>query len=166
MHKTNVKTFQFKDDGSIPNNQKCPVILYPEALKESPEKSNSVLIKTIGRKAGQMVSLTTIITTAIHMKFLVLSMDLRFLQLGGEQGTKVEMHQGDVVVLPAGTGHKRIQASSDFKIAGAYPDGMEHDLKKGNPDERPDVLENIQSVPLPDQDPVYGEQGPLLRLWK
>ena len=166
MNKTNVKTFQFEDDGNIPNNQNLPVILYPEALSEAPEK-----LEQHFNQNNWQNSWTNGVFDYHHYhsnthEVLGVISGSAVLLLGGKHGTKVELHQGDVVVLPAGTGHKRIQASADFKIAGAYPDGMEHDLKEGTPDERPGVLENIKNVPLPNQDPVYGEQGPLLEIWK
>jgi uncharacterized protein YjlB len=38
-------------------------------------------------------------------------------------------------------------------------------LRTGEPDERPEVLENIRKVPLPEADPVFGNEGPLLEHW-
>jgi uncharacterized protein YjlB len=43
--------------------------------------------------------------------------------------------------------------------------GQRWDLCTGQPDERPQVLENIRQVPLPDSDPVYGAMGPLHEAW-
>ena len=34
------------------------------------------------------------------------------------------------------------------------------------PAERDEMLANIAQVPVPDQDPVQGERGPLTRLWR
>ncbi|MWV46416.1 cupin domain-containing protein [Paenibacillus sp. HJL G12] len=87
------------------------------------------------------------------------------LQLGGERGQKFELAAGDVVVLPAGTGHKKISATSDFSVVGAYPGGMDYNLCTGEPDERPRVLEDIRNVPLPGTDPLYGARGPLMDAW-
>jgi uncharacterized protein YjlB len=85
--------------------------------------------------------------------------------LGGPQGGRFELSAGDVVVLPAGTGHCNTGSSSDLLVVGAYPDGMDWDLRRGDPDERDEVLANIAGVPLPGQDPVRGADGPLVELW-
>jgi len=85
--------------------------------------------------------------------------------LGGDDGQEVEVKTGDVAVLPAGTGHKKISSTGDFQIVGAYPGGVSPNKKVGNLDERPYVLEDIQNTPLPQKDPVYGNEGPLLKEW-
>jgi uncharacterized protein YjlB len=85
-------------------------------------------------------------------------------QLGGDEGQAVEIEPGDVVVLPAGPGHRRISKSADFAVSGAYPAGQEHyDVCRSR---TPEIDLRISKVPLPASDPVRGKDGPLLRLWK
>ena len=61
---------------------------------------------------------------------------------------------GDVVVIPAGVGHKAIEASPDLGIVGAYPSGTGQDLCRGAPGERPRCLEAIARVAVPDSGPA------------
>jgi uncharacterized protein YjlB len=85
---------------------------------------------------------------------------------GGPEGETVEVSSGDVVVIPAGVGHRNEGSSADFSVVGAYPPGQEnYDLRTGEGSERPEVLENIRSVALPEKDPLYGDRGPLVRRW-
>ncbi|HXO96731.1 MAG TPA: hypothetical protein VN857_09120, partial [Chthoniobacterales bacterium] len=72
---------------------------------------------------------------------------------------------GDVIVIPAGVGHKNLGASDDFGVVGAYPGGRHWDLLTGKPGERPKADQNIAALPLPDNDPVYGPDGPLRKIW-
>lgn len=86
--------------------------------------------------------------------------------LGGAQGREFDLAAGDVVVLPAGVGHKLLEASGDFLVVGAYPPGQDWDLKRGEPGERPGADRNIAAVPHPATDPVSGLDGPLTELWR
>jgi uncharacterized protein YjlB len=86
--------------------------------------------------------------------------------LGGAGGRRFEVGRGDVIVLPAGTGHCNAGSSAELLVVGAYPNGMRRDLRRGDPAERDEVLDNIQRVPLPDADPVYGTEGPLTEIWR
>jgi uncharacterized protein YjlB len=87
------------------------------------------------------------------------------LQFGGEHGVVVEVQAGDAVILPAGVAHKSLQASRDFCAVGAYPVGQHWDTCTGKPGERPRTDDAITRVPLPQADPVYGPQGPLMTYW-
>ena len=86
--------------------------------------------------------------------------------LGGPRGRRFEVVRGDVLVLPAGTGHCNVGSSEDLLVVGAYPNGMRCDLRRGDPAERDEVLANIAGVPLPDADPVHGSGGPLGEIWR
>jgi uncharacterized protein YjlB len=81
------------------------------------------------------------------------------LELGGPQGQAFEVTAGDVLVLPAGTGHRRAEAVADFTVVGAYPAGQEdYDVLRGDdPAEVEAARERIAALPAPDADPVGGE---------
>ena len=84
------------------------------------------------------------------------------LMLGGAGGERVHVAAGDLLVLPAGTGHCRITASGDFLLVGAYPEGQSWDICREAADAA--TLARIATVPLPAADPIEGEDGALLRL--
>jgi uncharacterized protein YjlB len=84
--------------------------------------------------------------------------------LGGEQGEKVQIEAGDIIVIPAGVGHKNL-GGENLGVVGAYPDGRSWDLNKGLPGERPQVDQNIAALPLPGADPFLGKEGGLLDIW-
>ena len=86
------------------------------------------------------------------------------LMLGGEGGREVTVEAGDLLVLPAGTGHRRLAASDDFLLVGAYPEGQTWDVCRGAADK--ETLARITAVPVPRTDPVEGLTGPLTRLWE
>jgi uncharacterized protein YjlB len=86
------------------------------------------------------------------------------LQLGGESGEAVEVETGDVVLLPAGTGHKRNSKSSKFSVIGAYPPGQHTpDICR---DRGPEAELRISKTPIPQTDPVLGKFGGLVELWR
>lgn len=87
------------------------------------------------------------------------------LHMGGEQGEIITVTAGDVLIIPAGVGHKKLSASDDFGVIGAYPDGMDFDLMTGEEGERPRADERIARVPLPETDPVLGTEGGVPALW-
>jgi uncharacterized protein YjlB len=83
------------------------------------------------------------------------------LELGGPQGEAFEVREGDVLVLPAGTGHRRAAARDGFTVVGAYPAGQErYDVMREADDA---ARERIRAVPLPEQDrlgaPASGAGG-------
>jgi uncharacterized protein YjlB len=77
------------------------------------------------------------------------------LELGGPQGRAFDVSAGDVVVLPAGTGHRRAGARDGFTVVGAYPAGQEdYDLLREADDA---ARERIASLGAPAADPIGGD---------
>ncbi len=165
MESLESKSFYFKDDGRIPNNTDLPLLLYSGALKEKTAQTEKIFNSHNWRN-----SWTNGVFNYHHYhsnvhEVLGIIRGSAALQLGGELGKVFVVEAGDVIVIPAGTGHKRLSSSFDFQVVGAYPDGMEYNLCKGLETERPRVLADIRNVPLPLTDPVYGNEGPLTREW-
>lgn len=159
-------THVFEDDGKIPNNT-LPLLLYKRAFF-NPTAAN---IKQHFAKNGWTNSWKNGIYGFHHYhstshEVLGVYSGNAILHLGGEHGKKLNVESGDIIVIPAGVGHKNLESSDDFSVVGAYADGRDWDLLKGEPGERPQADKNIGALPLPDFDPLLGKSGGLIKLWK
>jgi uncharacterized protein YjlB len=160
----------FADDGIIPNNPKLPFLLYREAIDLAGARDPAGVIERVFKRNGwgdmwrNGVYGFLHYHSAIH-EVLGVARGRARVQFGGDHGNAVDLTPGDVAILPAGTGHRRLLASEDFLLVGAYPPAGEYDLCRSSPTERSRALISIPKAPLPDHDPVYGAGGPLLGLW-
>ena len=87
-------------------------------------------------------------------------------RFGGDRGEEIEIAAGDVAILPAGTGHQCISHTKDFCVVGAYPPGPKMHVTLPTPENHAKALQTIPKVKLPKTDPVTGERGGLVELWK
>jgi uncharacterized protein YjlB len=154
-----VQEYLFEDDGRIPNNPNLPLLVYSRGLSE-PERQPSRCKELLAKNGWGGAWVDGVFSyhhyhSTSHEVLCVVS-GRASIDFGGPAG--------DVVVIPAGVGHRNEGSSGDFSVIGAYPRGQEsYDLRTGEEGERPEVLENIRNVPLPEADPLFGEDGPLLR---
>ena len=84
-----------------------------------------------------------------------------------EAGSKLlvleAMKMENVIVLPAGTGHRQQRADDDFVVVGAYPPDQQWDICRSEPTQA--MLERIEHLSFPASDPVSGANGPLTKQW-
>jgi uncharacterized protein YjlB len=83
----------------------------------------------------------------------------------GDGGVVVTARAGDVIVLPAGTGHKKLSSRGDLGIVGAYPVGQHADMCTPLTAILQRSAAGVARVPLPQSDPVHGKGGPLFSYW-
>jgi len=159
----------FADDGRVPNNPSLPLIVYRGTVETGARAAAAceALFAKNGWSGGWRNGIYAHhhYHSTAHEVLGIVTGGVR-VRLGGESGATVELHAGDVVVIPAGVAHKNEGASPDLLVVGAYPAGKGPDMKGPGARDRERVLANIRSVALPDCDPVYGRSGPLLERWR
>src|SRR6266851_6593573 len=160
--------YRLNDDGAIPNNETLPLIVYRAALPPSTDPAGAfeALFARNGWSGGWRNGIYPYhhYHSTAHEVLGIAKGEAR-VRFGGDKGETVAVRAGDVVVVPAGVGHKKVSASADLLVIGAYPDGRGPDLCTAKSDERPRVLANIAKVSIPDADPVFGQTGPLIKTW-
>jgi uncharacterized protein YjlB len=161
-----LETLTFPDDGAIPNSP-LPVMVYRGAL---PSDAGAAAHEALFADNGWSGAWRDGIYPFHHFhstshEVLGIASGTANVVLGGPQGSRLKLTAGDVVVLPAGTGHCNAGSQPGLVVVGAYPNGMRWDLRRGDPAEHDEALANIARVPLADTDPVQGRHGPLVELW-
>lgn len=164
---TNTETYELLLEPSewIPNNQALPVLIYRAALSPSAAADG---FETLFSKNGWTgvwrngVFVYHHYHTKAHEVLGIAAGDAT-LAIGGPEGSEIEVKAGDCIVLPAGTGHRKLGASSDFAVVGACPPGQHADIRTSAATDE-DVA-SIARLPLPRTDPVEGRGGYLTSAW-
>ena len=166
--KAEVKKLQLEENGNFPNNPKLPVLVYKNVFGNHvpPELIEKTLFENNWRGSWRngIYSFQHYHSTA-HEALGVYS-GWAEVQLGGPDSEIVRIEKGDLVVLPAGTAHKKINSGDGFAVVGAYPGGQSWDMNYGKTEEVQPARENISKVPLPENDPVFGKNGKMFEFWK
>lgn len=157
------------DDGTFPNNEVLPVLVYRRAVRHS-VRSPASTVERIFRQNDWTGAWRNGIFSYHHYhstahEALGVTAGTATVQLGGPEGWTLDVEAGDVLVLPAGVAHKNLGSDRAFRVVGAYPDGQSWDLRRGEPGDRPEADRNIEQVPLPSRDPLYGCNGPVRSHW-
>jgi uncharacterized protein YjlB len=168
-----VLTFFFRDDGGIPNNPVLPVLVYKRVLTNAKSDKPGDLADWFehtwpqhGWRAAWRYGVYDFphYHSTAHEVLGVYSGHAS-LRLGGGVGATLVVEPGDMIVLPAGTAHQNLGASTDFHVVGGYPFGQSADLLRGAEGERPAADERIARVARPKADPIGGANGALMQQW-
>ena len=161
---------RFRDDGRTPNNR-LPLVVYrsPVSLSDGfdPAAVFEVLFAAHGWRDSWRDGMYDFshFHTRTHEVLGIARGRLRA-EFGGSSGKTIELRAGDVVILPAGTGHRRLGSSRDLLVVGAYPPTGTYDEPKLADVSHAKAVLAIARVRPPAQDPVYGKRGPLVQLWR
>jgi uncharacterized protein YjlB len=161
------KSIKLTRNGWMPNNEHLPVLLYWRAIAVDGSDPGA-RFETRFQQNGWPPQWRDGVYNFHHYhstahEVLGFAAGYAKLMLGGENGHLLEVHAGDVVVLPAGTGHCRIEASASFLVIGAYPPDQRWDICRSPPDQ--EAIARMARLPFPNADPVTGPGGPLTKMW-
>lgn len=161
-----VETIFFEPSDWVPNHPHLPVLIYRNAIPADGEMAPK-FEQRFREHRWQGLWRNGVFDyqhyhTGAHEVLGIAGGRARLL-IGGPDGAELSVVAGDCLVLPAGTGHWRIDASRDFLVVGGYPPGQHADIQTGPANA--EQLERIAGLPLPVFDPVEGADGALMRLW-
>ncbi|MCC5889630.1 MAG: cupin domain-containing protein [Alkalibacterium sp.] len=165
------EVFWFKENPPFPNHP-LPVIYYPQALKKMLENSSNggEDVKAFFKENGYSNGWINGIHDYHHYhsnthEVLGCVSGTAVVQLGGPHSDEVTVTKGDVILLPAGVAHKRLGASKDFSVVGAYPNDLSPDMQLGDAVDYERVQKRSYDVPVPDTDPVSKKSGAVKEYW-
>lgn len=162
-----VTAFHFEEHGTVPNNPRLPVLFYVAAFPAE-AADMATLMEERFEGNGWPPQWRSGIYDFQHYhteghEALGIAAGKATLLLGGERGREIEVAAGDVVLLPAGTGHRCLRASQDLLVIGAYPPGQSGDIVRT--EATAPIRRAIARLAFPASDPVAGYDGPVSYHW-
>lgn len=162
------ESFLLARNGWVPNHPTLPVLIYRGAAGIGTAPDSAAALEALFHHHGWQPRWRSAIYDFHHYhssahEVLGVAHGTATLVLGGPGGHEVQVRRGDVVLLPAGTGHRLLRAEEGFQVVGAYPPEQSWDICRSAP--TPDMLERIAHLPFPASDPVAGIDGPMLQQW-
>jgi uncharacterized protein YjlB len=157
-------------DGAIPNHPRWPLLIYPGAVAiagPDPALAFEEMFKRNRWPAAWRNGVYPFhhFHSTGHEALGIYEGEVT-VQFGGDAGVTVTARPGDVIVLPAGTGHKKLSSRGTLGVVGAYPEGGHPDTCTPPFTRAAAAAQRVAKVPLPACDPVYGPRGPLFEHWR
>jgi uncharacterized protein YjlB len=157
--------FRLAPSGAMPNHPRFPALVYRGAVEApSPEALEALFARNGWPPQWRSGIFPFHHYHTLGHEALGIARGSGRVLLGGPDGVEVELAAGDVAVLPAGTGHCRLSATSDFLVVGAYPPGQRADICTEAP--TAEMLARIRDLPVPASDPAGQSEGGLTARWR
>jgi uncharacterized protein YjlB len=160
--------YRFADDGRTPNNPRLPLILYRSPVRfdaHDPAALFEVLFASHGWRDSWRDGIYPFLHFHTHThEVLGIARGGARVRFGGAKGRILEARAGDVIILPAGTGHQRLSKSKDLLVVGAYPRGGKYNEPKPDEVDHAAAVKAIAKTGVPASHPVYG--GSFKNLWR
>jgi uncharacterized protein YjlB len=155
--------------GAIPNHPRWPLLVYPRAVAIEGADPAIAFEELFQRNRWPAAWRNGVFPfhhfhTNAHEALGIYSGEVT-VQFGGEGGVTVTAQPGDVIVLPAGTGHKKLSSHGMLGVVGAYPAGQQPNMRTPLLSSARRSARDVAGVPLPECDPVYGRTGGLFAHW-
>jgi uncharacterized protein YjlB len=165
-----VGIFRFQDDGAVPNNPRWPVLILWRAIHLPRSFDPAAVIEDVFESNGWGESWRGSVYDYLHYHSRIheamgVARGSAKIRLGGTHGRTFKISAGDVVVLPAGTGHQCLSATEAFVAVGAYPPSGTYDECAPNVSEHGQNRRRVDKVARPKTDPVLGAEGGLREYW-
>ncbi len=191
MSATSVEHHLLRGTAAVPNNDTLALIVYRGAVDVGGAEPEAALEAHFGKNRwgdgfrGDTFHFHHYHSTAHEV--VGCARGRAEVQFGGPDGPVVPFEAGDVVLIPAGVSHCRVDDAPGYSSVGAYPPGQAPDLcvlseedarvatttpgaeglalKPIGPDAVAATKAAAAAVPLPPTDPIAGESGPVHTLW-
>lgn len=159
------------DDGDIPNNARFPMLVYKQAADPQKGDAEDTLEALFaangwgnGWRGGVIFDFHHYHATSHEV--VGIGRGSARIQFGGPGGPVLDVAAGDVVLIPAGVGHCRLDDAPGLSVVAAYPPGCSPDMCRQGEDDGAAVRRRVAAVAVPDTDPVLGGKGGAPVLWQ
>jgi uncharacterized protein YjlB len=163
-----IEKFYFEGNGRIPNSR-LPLLIYRDVIKWDVPGMEAIMrvnkwVPSWHAHHGMWPRHH--FHTEAH-EIICVTRGVHTAQFGGHDGVRGTLETGDVIVIPAGVGHRGLEFSDDLNLTGGFHEGYGIvDFRMGFPDEYEQVSQQARLIPVLDYDPFFGVGGPLAEIWK
>ena len=146
-----------KDDGTFPNNEHYPTLVYKNVFHGSETDARRLIVKGSNWTEPWVWGIFSY--HHYHTKaweLLLCVCGSASIQIGGDAGPTVLIDKGDLIFIPPGMAHKQLKEKGGFSLLGSYPtqrfDGG-IDTCRGAPTD--EERRRIQECYVPETDPIF-----------